>query len=703
MNTQFGSLQDRIEFLRRNPIFWSRFGIEYDADDWGNHVRNAQRHKALFDKGIVVHSSVIPVGWVGPDRYDYTETDRLLELLFSTVPNILFLPRVKLNVPKGWCEAHPEDVYVYADGPRTTDEIRTMIGTEAHGSHPAKPTDLIAQQSFPSQRWRDDASEALRRFVEHVEQSPWASRIIGYHIAYGTSGETTQWGSWDKNPRHKGDYGVNATKAFVAYAAERRLTADEVPPIDERFFITDRPVPENRYHVGTPTLDQLFYHTERDALCVAYSEFTRDFNADAIETFCKVVKDIVPEKVTGVFFGYITEPENCANTQHTGFDRILSSPYVDFLAGPKGYNRVGPKDPGFGQAVPNSVNRKKLWLDEIDNRTHLNTRRGPKDYPAENFQQTRAVYWREFTKNIVYHQGYWWMDLGGGWLDSEEIQDEIALLNETSRRLYSAETEPHRVAEVLLVIDENAMHHMRPNFNLHYATIGYTGTTIKESGVPIDFYRTADLAELDLSVYKMIVFLNAFYTDAQELQQVLSRVPVDCHVIWNYAAGILDKVTGSFGTDNIARLTGFDLGEYPIGTVAEHESSCYPVLYVKPSPSVTALDRYSDGRIKTALRRDGVGRPHVMNAMPADMTVERMRELLRAAGVHLYAPAYCTVHADNRFIYVLSEKKQQVTVTLKEKATCRNVFTGEVFTETSSLSFDMEEGTCVFLEYVKNE
>jgi len=703
MSRQLDSLHARIEFLRRNPIFWSRFGSEYDFDDWGKHVRNAQRHKNLYDIGILVHSSIIPVGWVGPDRFDYTETDRLFELLFSVAPDILFLPRIKLNVPEGWCEAHPDDVYVYAGGPRTTQEIRELIGSDVHGSHPTKSTDLLALQSFPSEQWKKDASEALRRFVEHMESSPWASRIIGYHIAYGTSGETTQWGSWDKNPRHKGDYGVNATKAFLAYAAERGQCFDDVPPVDERFFISRNPVPENRYHVGTPTLEQLFYHTEQDARCVAYSEFTRDFNMDAIETFCRVVKDIVPEKVTGVFFGYIAEPENCANTQHTGFDRLLRSPYVDFVAGPKGYNRVGPTDPGFGQGVPNSVNRKKLWVDEIDNRTHLNSWRGPKDYPAKNFQQTRAVYWREFTKNVVFRQGYWWMDLGGGWLDSEEIQNEVVLLNETSKQLYQEEETQTSVAQVLLVINEDTMHHMRPNFNLHYATVGYTGATIKESGVPIDFYRTADLEELDLSRYRMIVFLNAFYEDAEKLQHVLSRAPADCHVVWNYAAGILDRKTGSFGLDNVTKLTGFSLGEYPLGGIAEHAESCYPVLYVKPEQTVTAMERYSDGQIKMACRRDGAGRTHILNAMPADVTVEKMRELLQAAGIHLYAPAYCTVHTDNRFIYVLSEKKQRVEIRFKEVTTCRNIFTGEVFENTDSVCLDMDEGTCVFLKYIKSE
>lgn len=702
---QFSCLEERIEFLRQNPIFWSRFGFEKENGDWEKHAQHAKRHKALFDKGIIAHSSIIPSGWIAPDTYDYTETDRLFEMLFSTAPNIVFLPRVKLNVPAGWCAAHPEDVFVYAGGPRTAEEIAQLIDTDVHGSHPWKETDIIAQQSFSSKQWIKDASEALRRFVLHIEESKWADRIIGYHIAYGTSGETTQWATWDMNPCHKGDYGVSATKAFIEYAARRGKSYDDIPPIPERFYIDGVPVENNRYHIGTPSLDRLFYHTEADERCMIYSEFTRDTNVDAVEAFCKVVKDIVPQKVAGVFHGYIAEANNCANMQHTGFDRILSSPYVDFISAPKGYIRVGPTEPGFGQGVPNSVNRKKLWLDELDNRTHLCTKitRPKHDYPAKNFAQTRGVYWREFTKNIAFHQGYWWMDLNGGWLDSEEIQNEVKFLNETAQELYLERDRHKSVSEVLLVIDENVMHRMRPNYDLHDATIGYTGSTVKECGVPIDTYRTADLDEIDVSKYKLIIFLNAFCADIERLKDILRNTSPDCHVVWNYTAGIIDKADGSFGLDNVRRLTGMTVGEYPTEGCCEHPNNCFPMIYVEESEGVSALYRYADGRVRMASCEDADGRVHILNAMPSDVTVEDMRVLIEDAGVHTYAPAYCVVHADNRFLYVLSERNAHVNISFAERVTCRNEFTGEEFEDVDTLSLDMDEGTGAYFSLKKEK
>ena len=688
-------LEEKVEYLRENPIFWSRLGYEREDGGWDAHVKNAYRHKDFFENGILVHSSIIPIGWVGPDKYDYTETDKYFDLLFSTCPDLTFLPRIKLNVPEGWCEQNPDDVFVYGCGPRKREDIIAMIGTEAHGSHPFKPTDMIAQQSFFSKKWIADASEALTRFINHIENSKWASRIIGYHIAYGTSGETTQWGTWNPDPFHKGDYGINATKAFIDYASKQGKTYDCVPPIEERFYIEDGGKTYD-FQIGTPTLDKLFFHTEKDEQCVLYSQFQREGALDAMEAFCKTVKDIVPEKVVGVFYGYVIEPSKSANMQHSGYERLMNSPYIDFVASPKGYVRVGPTDPGFGQAITNSINRKKLWVDELDNRTHLCTviTRPQHDHPAKNFEQTRAVYWREFTKNVVHHQGYWWMDLGGGWLDSKEIQDEIVLMNNTSKQLYLERDTHKSAAEVLLLFNEDVMHHMRPNSGIH-SFIHHIGSTIKECGVPIDFFRVADLPELNLPQYKLIVFLNDFYDDIQTLKDVLEKTAPDCHIVWNYAAGILDKKDGSFSLDNVKKLTGFSVSEYE-----EKSDSRFPLMYINSTDGVIPVEHYADGKIKTAKVKGSDGRTSILCAKPDDITVDSLSALLEDAGVHIYTRKYCVVHTDNRFIYVLSEKEQTVDITLPQPTTCRDVFTGKVYENAQHLSFDMKEGTCVFLKYM---
>ena len=106
------TLEEKIEYLRQNPIFWTRLGFEKETGGWHLHVKNAERHKTFFEKGIIVHSSIIPIGWTGPDKFDFTETDKYFDLIFSTCPDLVFLPRIKVNVPEGWCEQNPDDVFV---------------------------------------------------------------------------------------------------------------------------------------------------------------------------------------------------------------------------------------------------------------------------------------------------------------------------------------------------------------------------------------------------------------------------------------------------------------------------------------------------------------------------------------------------------------------------------------------------------------
>ena len=60
------SCEEKVEFLRENPIFWSRFGFEKESGNIENHILNAKRHKDLFDCGIIAHSSILPSGWVAP-------------------------------------------------------------------------------------------------------------------------------------------------------------------------------------------------------------------------------------------------------------------------------------------------------------------------------------------------------------------------------------------------------------------------------------------------------------------------------------------------------------------------------------------------------------------------------------------------------------------------------------------------------------
>lgn len=112
------------------------------------------------------------------------------------------------------------------------------------------------------------------------------------------------------------------------------------------------------------------------------------------------------------------------------------------------------------------------------------------------------------------------------------------------------------------------------------------------------------------------------------------------------------------------------------------------------------MDIYSDGGIMLAKKKQTDGRTHILCGSPADMTVDIMRKLFDDAGVHIYSSLYCTVHTDSRFLYLLSQKEQTVEIEFKQKTTCRNIFTDELYRDVTHISLDMKEGTCVFLKYI---
>ena len=79
-----------------------------------------------------------------------------------------------------------------------------------------------------------------------------------------------------------------------------------------------------------------------------------------------------------------------------------------------------------------------------------------------------------------------------------------------------------------------------------------------------------------------------------------------------------------------------------------------------------------------------------------------LRDILLQIIDYLIAAGIRTVHADNRFVYVISGKTAKVEITLREPMTCRNEFTGEVFKNAKTICADMEEGTGIFLKYIKD-
>ncbi len=132
--------------------------------------------------------------WTGPGEYDFTALEDYLLRVSAIAPNAYFFPRVQLLTPVWWKEAHPEETVQYGmrvnprnwDGWRTRPEDSPM----REGFHHF--TNFYGEAweaSYASEVWRRDTGDMLQALVRFIDQSPLASRMMGYFFVHGPTEE----------------------------------------------------------------------------------------------------------------------------------------------------------------------------------------------------------------------------------------------------------------------------------------------------------------------------------------------------------------------------------------------------------------------------------------------------------------------------------------------------------------------------------
>ncbi len=551
---------EALKILKQSTLFWSRLGFCYDPpmlDENGkplvfnpDFAYYTKTHDAFADAGVKVHTAIVHSGWTGVDTYDYSLCDSVLDAIFASGKVEYFIPRIKLNVPLDWCRENPSEVFVYHDGPRDEKSIRELVGTlrhdylgydskvgyyNANGWQDPRPNvgGVISLQSFCSKKWLRDAGIALEKLIEHIENGPYADRILAYHIAYGVCGEANVWG---QKAGKFGDYGITNQKCFLDWAIKKYGSYDAVRAAWGDFEGDAVPSPEQREPSDMHVRDEV-----RDRRALDYDTFVYETNTDAISHFGSIVKRKTGGKLVGAFYGYIMYMARCVYAGHIGWRRLLDCPNVDFFAAPKSYFRSAPGEPSGEMAPAVGVNRKKYWVDECDCRTHLVV--GDVNNNATTLEETCAVHLREFSKNISHDSGFWYMDLGGGWFDNAEIMKNIAVLNGAAERIRKRTHES--VAEILVVADEDGILH---------SPVG-TVPTCEESlrnlqlcGAPLDVIFAHDLEEMDLSRTRLVVLLHPTTYTTKWLKTLRQKLPKDCSILIHGHCGA-DKSLADFAAN----------------------------------------------------------------------------------------------------------------------------------------------------------
>ncbi len=678
--------EEAIALLRTRPVFWSRLGFCYDPPRAGadgrqiifnrNFEKYQKTHDAFEKIGVQIHSGIIHSGWVKAETYDYEAADATLEAMLKGHPQRWYIPRVKLNVPPDWCAKYPEETFVYYNGPRDAEGIAALAGGAQHDwfgfdSATGYPVNggyyeddrenvggIIGLQSFSSGQWLQDASEALRRFIRHLEDGPYGSQILAYHIAFGCCGETTHWGTWRPTGENaRGDYGISHRKRFYQWLLARYGSLEELRKAWKEEQLTEETLmlmqPVKRDCREGESAEEMF-----DCRPLTdYHAYLSDCTAEAIECFGKIVRETC-DKPVGAFYGYIKGAQ-AAYQGHLNLQRILNSPYVDFIASPRSYQYCAAGEPGGEQAASQTFNRKKVWLDELDSWTHLDPRKRPDT--AANMEETCTLLWREACKNFAADQNFWWMDLGEGWFDDEEIMENIRRIFCLGQRLKKA---PHKsTAQVLTVLDEEGMGCGKASYGLARGLRERLVREIRLSGVMVDEYCLEDLWEMDLSGYRFVVFLSAFAMKKEQVIRLREKMQKDTVFLWNFAPGIVNETVS---LENTEKLTGFCVKPSGIGLdeLCYHDiAHDFPALCIREKEEQKVRIRNSAG--EAVLVQSADGRSYLASC-PVLRTKE-LRRMLKEASVRLTAPEYCTVYEDNRFLAVFPYRDTEGEICLPEK------------------------------------
>ena len=228
--------------------------------------------------------------------------------------------------------------------------------------------------------------------------------------------------------------------------------------------------------------------------------------ANALLDSAKLVKELTGgRKLVGSFFGYFS-------ALHRDFDRVVSSPYVDFFSAPDDYTRRRGGHPGRSQVAAQASCRLhgKIFYIEADEYTCY--ARTKAKHRCTTLQETIDVAKRTLGYTLTEGWETWWFLLvGNHTFHDERILNTIKMgASVAADAVFSAP--PRTEADVCVFRQIKELEYgpfsSDPFTNQRYGTYLYT-RKLPVTGVAYDCYVLEDILSPDLPDYKVYVFPDA--------------------------------------------------------------------------------------------------------------------------------------------------------------------------------------------------
>ncbi len=627
--------------------------------------------------------------WVGENKYDFTDIDAKVNEILSLDENVVLWLFPSVNAPAEWGENHPDERVCYFDGSRPH-----LNGGLA---------------SFASQKYRQDAAKALRKFIEHVQNSGYADKVAGYLVAGGYTDEFQHWDAYRGNPKGAMlDYSPAAQREFARFIS---VNAPELSPV--------LPTPAERITAGSGML----LDPVADKKVFLHSRFHSEIIADTIAYLIKEVRKCVGDgKLLGVYYGYPLEYANMGfkvhNSGHNALEKVLQIKELNALFSPPSYGVRNLGESGEDMKPYASIRRAgKLSIIDDDTRTHM-IRRPVGFYQTVNAVQTRNIVRRNLGRTLCRMEPLSLFSLtSGNEFSSKETVEDI----QTFRRIseFALDNNSAVNAEIAVVVSENGHHattycdtfdmenplqqlyhgdgrvYNRPRSTqkLTAPLIYYQRNQIARMGAPADILLAEALTDVEKLPYKLYIFLNLFAPDAKTVKAVNTLRAAGKKLLFCYAPG------GT--TASGAEFAGFKLKRLPAAVPILHVSDRshgatmnlpqdlpsatgkIPLFAAENTPDIRVLGTYPGG--ETALAANGNS---VFCGVPA-LSPDFLRSLAMWAGVHIYSSTNDVLYANTDFVTFHAATAGRKTIHLPQPADVVEVFSGRVIARNCrSFSFE---------------
>jgi len=505
--------------------------------------------------------------WRPDGTIDLTVARKQIAGILQVCPRAAAFFRFHVTAPKWWLHAHPEEWVRYADAePREeSSEGFPRILEEDNG-----PAQRVSMASLP---WKKEATAKLREFLLALAKTPEGNALAGVQVANGVYGEWHNWGFYHNEPDVsqpmerefrswlKRTYGTDQALRDAWNEAHARIDAATVPGMKDR-----------------ETTSGIFRNPDREQRTIDYYTCVHELVAENILHFARTVKETWPRPlVTGTFYGYYFSVfGRQAAGGHLELQRLLQSPFIDYLSGPQAYEPEALKlgDPYRSRSLTASIRlHGKLWLDEMDAEPTIpNVRAG-------NYDQILGNGVAAVRRNVLFSAtrgvGLWYYDFGVAGVDLDGFRynargsrgawDHSVILEEI-RRMKTLVDERlsipyHSEADVLFVYDTKSFYHtasLRGTDPFSNVMIDYNTLAAFKSGVVFDPVHLEDLTRVDLSPYRVIVFGNVYLLSERQRRFIRDSVAAGGRtLVWYYAPGYL---TGkALSAESISALTGIQV------------------------------------------------------------------------------------------------------------------------------------------------